>query len=233
MTTSIIEREEILPFQSRLFKSPGVPVIAEISEFQAQSWGLGGGAVNFHVALCAGDLGRRVPSHFARQSSERSSEGAEKPHLLAEPAFIGQDQKLSIVAAPLNDPKVMNPFGAVTLSIGLRKSSGLRAVWTLSLRIEEVLVESEAELPAQEMLCASVADLIYDELMSLNRQAASLSIDAPVSIRLVHDASVTSMRLFVARLRSECETIRHLINGITDEKKSPGIKVVRSLSVAS
>jgi hypothetical protein len=227
MTTQTLTREDVTPFQSRLFAQPGTMQLSEISEFQAQNWRIGDGSLDFHIALAAPPLGTKIAEYFEGLGElYPQTEDAAKA-FRAKPYKRGNLRKFSLAVMSIKDTTANTPLGMMSLGMELKKSTTGKPDWLLDVDLEAICTSPHRPEPAIEhMLCAGVADLLYDEMSSLNRQARDADTRGRLHIGLSYSKGFAPLQLFAGRLRVEIDTMGHLINRGEIAPEKPGLRIM-------
>lgn len=227
MATQTLVRETLTPFQSRLFARPGSVQLSEISEFQAQKWRLSDAAVDFHIALSAPPIGAKIAEYFEGLGELYPQiENATKT-FRAKPWTRATAKKFSLAIMSMKDPTAKTPLGMISVGMQLDQSAKGKPEWLLRMDLEGFCTSPhKAEPTAEHMLCAGLSDILYDEMSELNRQAKDKGFAGTLHVGLSTQVTDGAARLFMARLRSEIETVGHLINQGAKTDQSVGIRIM-------
>jgi hypothetical protein len=231
MVVKSVSRDTLLPFQSRLFQNKDKALLCEISQFQIQSWGLGKKPFHFRAAVGQDAIGRKMEDHFGNLGTFFPDIQMSSDKFLMTPRKQGNMLEFSIAATSIMDEHGSTPSGFINLSMGLAQSDLSSGPWLLRINIESIFCAPETgDDPVVYMLCAAVADVIYDELRSIHLQAKAQKIPADVHVQVSHQRSPALNKpcLVIAR---ELEFIRHLFISADDQKKGSKGIVISSTSL--
>lgn len=231
MSTETINREVILPFQSRLFTGQGKFHITEISEFQAQAWHIGDTAIHFRSAVMASPLSREFNRYFVDLCELHPQIAAPVSHIFKQPKSQGHRREFTLAIFDLIESCDKPPLGFANLSVGLRQRDTGDVPWTFSIHIENACVSPVVSNNlSSNMLCAAIADLVYDEMGAIHRQAKAQGIAASLVVNMTYNATDAKLQLLADRVRPELESVRHLINHSNAESGRSGIHIHNSIA---
>lgn len=222
MSTTIV-RQGILPFQSRLFKKPGKPFITEISQFQAQDWNCGDEPFFFRTAVLAEPLSAPFLANF------NWAEPFCGVSVHTQPQLIGSKTSFSLAVLDIVNNEKTASVALANLTVGLRQTDMQTAPWTYSVHISDLYVSQDWDRDKSNlMICAAIADFIYDEMNQVDKQVKQQNLIAQTVINMTYDATKPSLVAIIPKLLSELDNIRFLINHISNGSDLPGLRVIQS-----
>jgi hypothetical protein len=231
MTSETLVRDTLAPFGTRLFKNAGSLQITEISEFQAQKWHLGETPIYFQSGIASAVSGEKWGDYFAgiAELFPHVEEGCIA--FRRQPTKTPTGRKFSLLVLPLKDREGLAPLGMVSLGLDFTRAEAGGPDWKMNIELEALIAAPHRTNPiCDHMMCAAISDLIYDEFRAIDRQTKAMEISRALNIRLTYPTAQPGMKLFAGRLRTEIDTIRHLMNRGKSSPDAPGMKFTMAVS---
>lgn len=227
MSKEARNQKVILPFQSRLFENPGEAVIAEISEFQAASWNLGEESMNFHSAIISSPQSAALIQSLKNLNAFAVNNGEVTPRIYKRPKSDPHRKQFTLAILGIHDAPGKPPIALANLAIQMRQQDINQSPWTYSVHIENIFMSRSKE-PASHMLCAAIADIIYDEMLHIDTQARDQGVSVKMLLNITHNALDQMIKKFTQKLRPEMESVRYLINRSDNTPLQPGVFIQQS-----